>query len=103
MEQRFAEMDQHITERLDSQWDYMEARFNILDRKIGEVRAEITDLHQKFSVLQSAVDGFVLQVEQRREEQVVLRYKMNAIERNLNLVAEAAGIKLCGRSRNSPS
>jgi chromosome segregation ATPase len=94
MEQRFAEMDQHITERLDSQWDYMEARFNILDRKIGEVRAEITDLHQKFSVLQSAVDGFVLQVEQRREEQVVLRYKMNAIERNLNLVAEAAGIKL---------
>jgi ABC-type phosphate transport system auxiliary subunit len=94
MDSRFDAMQKQMNDRFDAQRNYLEARFDIVDRDLRELRANVTDMHEKFSVLQSAVDHYVLRAEVLAEEQAVIKHQMTRFEQHLKLVAEKVGVEL---------
>jgi predicted nucleic acid-binding Zn-ribbon protein len=91
---RFEGTEKHISDRFDMQRNYLEARFDIVEREIRELRADVTDMHGKFSALQSAVDHYVLRAEVLADEQLVIKHQMDRFERQLKTISEKVGVEL---------
>jgi len=88
------ELKVYVDERFDREHKYIEIRFDTVDRDIRELRAEVLDMHKKFSVLQSAVDGYVLRVEDQGQELTVMKHQMDRYARHIQLIAEKIGLEL---------
>lgn len=73
---------------------YMDRRFDVVEAQIREVRDDVTDLHGKFSELQSAVDHYVVRAERLADEQLVMQHQMDRHERWFKQLAEKTGVEL---------
>jgi chromosome segregation ATPase len=100
LEGRFSKVDHRLEKidhrlvKVDQQFEAVNRRFDIVHGELHAIRTDMRGLHGKFSVLQSAVDGYAARMERYDQEQAVIGHKTDRHERWIRQLADKSSAKL---------
>jgi len=93
LDQKFTRIDERF-ENIDQKFTRIDERFENIDQKFTRIDERFDEIKKDFIDLQSSVDAYAKKADAYFQEMVMLSHKVDRLERWIQQVAKATGVRL---------